>query len=155
MSAPEHLIEMDLRLPVPPETAYAAWTDIALLRRWFGDNVEADVRVGGRYRAENRDGDKVYVHEGHYLALEPNRLVRMSFAVPNAPDNGYTYRDEFIEMRFEPASDGTLLRFANGWNGDAASAADEAAVRAAWAEWLGLMKAQLASPSEHQKGDER
>lgn len=145
MTGPDHVIEIALHLPVPPERAWAAWTDLALLRRWFGDNVEADIRVGGRYRAENRDGDTVYVHEGEYLVLEPPGRLRMSFGVPNAPPNGYAFRDEFIELFFERSCEGgTLLRFVNGWNGDAASAEDEAAVREAWSGWLELMKSALA-----------
>jgi uncharacterized protein YndB with AHSA1/START domain len=142
--APDHTVELELDLQVSPAEAYAAWTEPDLLRRWFGDNIEADIRVGGRYRAENRDGDTVYVHEGEYLALEPGRRVRMSFAVPNAPPNGYAFSDEFIEIRLaETPGGGTRLTFVNGWNGDAASAEDEAAVRAAWQDWLAMMKGAL------------
>ena len=48
----------------PPEKVYAAWTDPQALKRWFAPSddfqtpeVEADVRVGGRYRIVMRSPD--------------------------------------------------------------------------------------------------
>lgn len=151
MAVPQHRIDLGLVLPVPPAEAYAAWTEIERLRRWFGDTVEADIRVGGRYRAENRDGDAVYVHAGQYLVLEPGRRVRMSFGVPDAPAAEQSFSDEFIEARFEAAPGGTLLRFTNGWNGDPIGADGEAAVREAWTQWLGKLARSLAG----EKGEHR
>lgn len=151
MADPQHAIYLQLELAVPPADAYAAWTEIDRLRRWFGDTNEADPCVGGRYRAENRDGSTFYVHDGEYLSLEPGRRVRMSFGVPNAPATGHAFSDEFIEARFEPAPHGTLMRFTNGWNGDPIGVDGVAAVRAAWTEWLGKLEKSLGG----EEGEER
>lgn len=144
----DHAVRIALDLPASPEQVYRAWTDPAWLARWFGDNVEADIRIGGRYRAENRDGDTVYVHEGEYLALEPGRLVRATFGVPNSPATDLAFSDEFIEARLEPSPGGTRLRFTNGWNGDPIGADGEAAVRSAWEEWLGQLAKALRQQGE-------
>jgi uncharacterized protein YndB with AHSA1/START domain len=61
---------------------YAAWTDPAQLREWFGpENVQtrelvADVHAGGTYRWEliNSEGEQMAVH-GQYRELQPGRKI--------------------------------------------------------------------------------
>lgn len=75
-------IRVERTLSAPPERVYAAWTDPALLSRWFCPNpdveldVTADGVVGGRYRV---DMGGRYVAEGTYTALEPARLVAFTW----------------------------------------------------------------------------
>jgi uncharacterized protein YndB with AHSA1/START domain len=53
-SAGEFVVEAHRDLDAPPEVAWRAWTDSAVLRRWWGPTgficptADLDVRVGGR-----------------------------------------------------------------------------------------------------------
>ncbi|GEN79675.1 SRPBCC family protein [Actinotalea fermentans] len=70
-------------LAAPPERVFAAWTDPAVLRRWFCPNpdlaldVEAEARVGGRYRVDMGEGR--FVAEGEYTELVPGRVVAFTW----------------------------------------------------------------------------
>lgn len=70
-------------LSAPPERVFAAWTDPAILRRWYCPNpdlpleVTADVRVGGRYRVDMGGGR--FVAEGEYTELVPGRVVAFTW----------------------------------------------------------------------------
>ncbi|WP_204377012.1 SRPBCC domain-containing protein [Methyloceanibacter methanicus] len=65
---------------------FAAWTQPALLVRWFapGENVvtdvEADIREGGRYRVEALDSDnRPYSISGTYLELVDGERIVLSW----------------------------------------------------------------------------
>lgn len=114
------------------------------MRRWLGQNIEADVRIGGRYRIENDGGDgTIFVHSGEYLVLEPGRRVIQTFkAGPAGSDPGQPspYTNEYLEVQLEPLESGeTELTFTNGWDGEAPSAEDREATREAWSSWLDLL----------------
>lgn len=137
----KHEIAITKRYPAPVGEVYRAWTDPAKMRQWLANRVDADLRVGGRYRFEN-DGDDgaVYVHTGEYLALEPDHRVLQTFRAGNADtDIGAEslYLDEYIEVVLTPVGPNeTSLSFTNGWDGDAMSEADRAATADAWSGWL-------------------
>src|SRR5438874_5772985 len=79
-------LEITRVIKAPRELVYAAWTDPAQLREWFGpENVQtrsfvAEARVGGRLRCELTisDGEEMTVH-GEYHELEPNRKILFSW----------------------------------------------------------------------------
>ena len=134
-----------------PGAVYDAWTKSEQLRLWAGDRVEADARIGGAYRFENRDGGEVHVHTGEYLILEPDRRVRMSFhAGPDHPTPTNNYRNEFIEAALESRPDGcTAMVFTNGWDGDALDPEGMESLRTAWSGWLDrLDSAVVAIPDK-------
>ncbi len=87
---PELTIERDVDLPL--EKAFAAWTDPALLSRWFapGDKMtcraEADVQVGGRYRIAMHDPDTGDDHivSGTYLAVAVNERLTFDWCWLNS-----------------------------------------------------------------------
>ncbi|HTV70322.1 MAG TPA: SRPBCC domain-containing protein [Rhizobiaceae bacterium] len=153
MNDPNHKIIVTRRFKHPAELIYRAWTDPSRMALWAGDAVEADPRVGGSYRFENRDGDKVYVHTGEYLALEPAKRVRMSFRVgPDDPVPDKKYNDEFIEVKLNPLpGDGTEFVFTNGWNGDGMDEEDTEAVRAAWNGWFDKLEICLDTDLKKEK----
>ncbi|MEO3997492.1 SRPBCC domain-containing protein [Mesorhizobium sp. CAU 1732] len=136
---PEHVVRLERVFDASPEALYAAWTDLDLMRRWLGRSVDADVRVGGRFRIES-DGDEgeVYIHSGEYLALEPGKLVKQTFVAEG--HDPYPYADEFIAISFRALPDGdTQLTLVNGWNGDGPGEDGAELVRQGWTLWLDLL----------------
>jgi uncharacterized protein YndB with AHSA1/START domain len=75
-------LEITRFIRAPRERVYAAWTDPAQLKQWFGpETVEtrellADTRIGGKFRwcLTNCDGEEMTLH-GEYRELQPNRKI--------------------------------------------------------------------------------
>jgi glutathione S-transferase len=75
-------LEIKRFIKAPRDRIYAAWTDPAQLKEWFGpENVKtrdlvADVRVGGQFRWDCTDpeGNEVTI-TGEYRELEPGRKI--------------------------------------------------------------------------------
>ncbi len=141
----EHEITLIRRINAPVDAVYAAWTDRSVMRQWLGRKVEADVRVGGRYRIENDGGNgTVLVHMGEYRVLEPDRRIVQTFQAGPAestPAEASPYLDEYLEITFRPlGADQTELTFTNGWNGEPLSEEDRQATSEAWSAWLDLLE---------------
>ncbi|RYZ98760.1 MAG: hypothetical protein EOP11_20255, partial [Proteobacteria bacterium] len=80
------------------ETIYAAWTTPSLIEGWMASHAENALKVGGSYRYEIPGPEgSAFVHQGIFLALEPGRLVRQSFAIESEEEN--PFEKEFIELR--------------------------------------------------------
>ena len=66
----------------PRERVYAAWTDPAQLRQWFGPefvqtrDIIADAREGGEFRWDliNREGKEMTIR-GEFRELQPGRRI--------------------------------------------------------------------------------
>ena len=81
----EGTILASVDIAVPPERVFAALTDGNEIARWWGapdlyttDRWVADLRVGGRWRADGtgRDGKPFFV-EGEFLEIDaPHRIVQ-------------------------------------------------------------------------------
>ena len=75
-------LEIKRLIKAPRDRVYAAWTDPAQLKQWFGpDNVQthdlvADVRVGGTFRWDlsNSEGEKMTCR-GEYRELHPDKKI--------------------------------------------------------------------------------
>lgn len=75
-------LEIKRLIKAPRDRVYAAWTNPAQLRQWFGpENVEtrdlvADVRVGGKFRWDltNSEGEKMTCR-GEYRELQPDKKI--------------------------------------------------------------------------------
>lgn len=82
-TGPQTSLHVERILPGPPENVFAAWTTPEAIQFWFGgagtdvDEVQVDLRVGGRYAIRFRDDDGgETVVTGKYLHVErPRRLV--------------------------------------------------------------------------------
>lgn len=140
MSHPEYSLTITRTLAAPAPALYLAFTEPEVMSRWMG-SVEADVRVGGRYRIESTDPrGETYAMQGEYRVLHPGRQVVMTFLAGLASEIGREpspYVDEFIEITFEPLSDSrTELTLVNGWGGEALVESTLEATRAAWTTWL-------------------
>lgn len=99
-------------LAAPPARVFAAWTDPALIARWFtpmevAEPVAADIdlRVGGRYRIVLRavDGE---CHDvgGEYREVQPARRLVFTWAWASTPT-----RVSLVSVDFEAEGDGTRL----------------------------------------------
>jgi uncharacterized protein YndB with AHSA1/START domain len=69
-------------LQAPAQEVFRAWTDPALLNRWMSIPgagtavIEADPRVGGRFRMQMTTADgQVYLTTGVYREVEPGRRL--------------------------------------------------------------------------------
>lgn len=92
----------------PPREVYAAWTEPAHLKEWWGPEgvacigAEMELRVGGAYRIGNRFSDgKVIWLAGNFEAIEPPRLLMYTWGVEPAPAT------ERVTVRFEARGNGT------------------------------------------------
>jgi uncharacterized protein YndB with AHSA1/START domain len=143
---PEFAVTINRKIGAPFDAVYAAYTQPDKMRGWMGE-VEADVRVGGRYRIRVADGAATYVHQGAYELLEPDRRIVMTFKA--GPEGGPSpasaaQTDEFIELRFIPLGPAeTEVWLLNGWNGEDLSDAGAKALEAAWLGWLGRLDAYV------------
>ena len=146
MKTPEHAITLIRTINTSAEEVYAAWTNPDVMRRWMGRQVDADVRIGGKYRIENgAEGGETYVHKGEYRVLEPGMRIVQTFSAGRTepdPDAVSPYRDEFLEIRLHPLGPSTTeLTLVNGWDGEGMDEEGKAAVGEAWAAWLALLEA--------------
>jgi uncharacterized protein YndB with AHSA1/START domain len=83
MTSDPRVLRLERVLDGPPERIFAAWTDPAVLRRWWAAerdwecaDASADVRVGGRYHLSMRDTTGgVRSVAGEYLEVDPPRRL--------------------------------------------------------------------------------
>ena len=121
------------RLNAAPAKVYAAWTDSAKLKQWFGpdsgavERAETDLRVGGRYVVVfyTEDGEEHHV-SGSYREVVPNKKLVFTWAWRSTPE-----RESLVTVLIKPDGDGSLLtliheqffdeaardRHAFGWTG--------------------------------------
>jgi glutathione S-transferase len=80
----EQNLKLEIRrvIKAPRDRVYAAWTDPAQLKQWFGpENVQtrglvADARVGGEFRWDlvNSEGEEMTMR-GEFRELQPGKKV--------------------------------------------------------------------------------
>ena len=83
MSDDPRVLRLERLLAAPPERIFAAWTDPALLRRWWAaaqgwttPEATVDVRVGGAYRLSMQGTDGIVrTVAGEYLEVDPPRRL--------------------------------------------------------------------------------
>ena len=100
------------RLNAAPTKVYAAWTDPEKMMRWWGPDdskgtvhVEADVRVGGRFRVVTHaaNGEEHDVR-GVYREVVPDERLVFTWAWRTTPE-----RESLVTVALESDGDGTLL----------------------------------------------
>ena len=134
----DRTIELETTVQAPPETVFRALTDAGELARWFPSSAESDPRPGGAftYRFEFDDASRNHTYSGRYLELVPGGHV----AYPWQGALGETR----VDIRLEPAAEGTLVRLVHsGWGEGAAWDESLALHRQGWRGFLDNLKSFL------------
>jgi uncharacterized protein YndB with AHSA1/START domain len=126
----ERALEIERRVPAPPETVFSYFTDPEKHQLWQGVAAELDARPGGRYLVHFSERGRV---RGEYLVVDPPRRLVLTWgwegdeAIPQQI-TAITPGSSTVEIEFVPDGDETVLRlrhsglppddsfFAMGWN---------------------------------------
>jgi uncharacterized protein YndB with AHSA1/START domain len=98
----------------PRARVYAAWTDPAQLKQWWGPesvrtrNFAADVRVGGKYRWDliNQEDEEMSVF-GEYRELVPEKKIVFSWKWDD--DQSWENRTSIVTVELSDHGGGTEL----------------------------------------------
>jgi uncharacterized protein YndB with AHSA1/START domain len=99
----------------PRERVYAAWTDPAQLREWFGlervrtRNISVDPRVGGEFRWDltDPDGEEMTAF-GEYRELIPNKKIVFTWKWDD--DEAWENHNSTVTIELSDRDGGTELR---------------------------------------------
>ena len=108
-------LEIKRLIKAPRDRVYAAWTDPAQLKQWFGpENVQtrqlvADTRVGGKFVWDliNSDGEKMTMR-GEYRELQPGKRIVFSWQWQD--DEDWENHISIVTVELADAEGGTELR---------------------------------------------
>ncbi len=108
-------LEIKRLIKAPRDRVYAAWTDPAQLKEWFGpesiqtQDFVADVRVGGKFRWDlrNSEGETVTCL-GEYRELQPDRKI--VFTWQWADDETWENHVSVVTVELQDREGGTELR---------------------------------------------
>ena len=114
MSTQQHTkpsLTLKRRIKASPEKIFAAWTEPQKMMMWFGpenvetEEVEADVRVGGRFRVKMLENTGDW-HEvsGVYKEIVENAKLVFSWAWITTPE-----RESQVTVTLKPDGEQTIL----------------------------------------------
>jgi len=114
-SAENASLEIKRFINAPPARVYAAWTDPAQLKEWFGPvwvrtcELVAEPRVGGTFRWDviNCDGKEVTT-QGEYRQLIPGKKI--VFTWKHCDDELWENRVSIVTVEISDLNGGTDLR---------------------------------------------
>src|SRR4051794_14517144 len=113
----ESLVQLTRVLRAPPAKVFAAWTEPALLERWWtgvGGWVEAkaevDLRLGGRYHLSMRD-ERGALHGvvGTYTQIAPAERLGFTWTWENDPPVMHGSEGSLVDLALREEADGTRL----------------------------------------------
>ena len=122
----EDLVQLTRVLRAPPGKVFAAWTDPALLERWWtgvGGWVDAkadvDLRVGGRYHLSMRD-ERGALHGviGVYTEVVPIERLAFTWTWDNEPSVMRGSEGSLVDIVLRGAPDGTQVALTHTGLGD-------------------------------------
>ena len=108
-------LEIKRVIKAPRARVYAAWTDPAQLREWFGPenvqtrNLVAETRVGGKFRWDviSAEGEKMTLR-GEYRELQPDRKIVFTWQWED--DEDWENHNSVVTVELKDADGGTELR---------------------------------------------
>jgi uncharacterized protein YndB with AHSA1/START domain len=97
------------------DRVYAAWTDPAQLKKWFGPenvktrNLIADARVGGEFRWDltDQEGKEITI-SGEYRELEPGKKIVFTWRLEE--DEDWINDNSIVTVEFFDRKGGTEIR---------------------------------------------
>ena len=102
------IVRISRHLSAPPPIVFAHWTDPSSMARWLSPTgeaeVEADVRVGGRFTVVMLGEGMRLRHTGESLAIEPPRRLSFTWVSPFTGDE-----PSVVTVELVPSGDGTVL----------------------------------------------
>jgi uncharacterized protein YndB with AHSA1/START domain len=116
MAATEKLsLEVKRFIRASRDRVYAAWTDSAQLKEWFGpENVKtrdliADARVGGQFRWDLTDpqGKEITI-SGEYREVEPGKKIVFTWTLEK--DEDWKKHSSIVTVKFLDREGGTEIR---------------------------------------------
>src|SRR5262245_3221633 len=96
-------VRLEIRINASPDTVFALLTDLARMKTWLAEFVDADPRPGGLFRISGPAGVSI---EGTYLEVVPNRKVVFTWGGVEGLKPGQST----VEFAIEPDGAGTLVR---------------------------------------------
>jgi uncharacterized protein YndB with AHSA1/START domain len=107
-------LEIKRLIKAPRDRVYAAWTDPAQLKQWFGpEKVQtreliADARVGGKFRWDltNPEGEKMTCR-GEYRELQPDKKIIFTWQWED--DETWEKHTSVVTVELADADGGTEL----------------------------------------------
>lgn len=124
---------------VGPSEAIRAFTEPALLREWWGGQLEIEPEPGGAYVV--RFESQGWTLRGQVLSYDPESELSFTWAWDHQPDD--PVRE--VKVRAKPADDGTSLTVEHGPHGDSESEQEEAVGhREGWEHFLPRLAASVA-----------
>ena len=114
-SAENTSLEIKRFINAPPARVYAAWTDPAQLKEWFGPvwvrtcELVAEPRVGGKFRWDviSCDGEEVTI-QGEYREVVPGKKI--VFTWKHCDDELWENRISIVTVGISDRIGGTELR---------------------------------------------
>jgi uncharacterized protein YndB with AHSA1/START domain len=97
----------------PPDRVFAAWTDPAILVKWWGPEgfntpeCAMDVRAGGAWRTKMVGPDGAHSVSGVYREITPPRRLVFTWAWEQDGNRGH---ETVVDVTFEPVTGGTRMR---------------------------------------------
>jgi len=128
----ENSISIDKIFRAAPEKVWNAWTDPAMVMRWFGSDprgkvlkASLDVEPGGRFEVTFANSDQTeHTCSGVYSVVEEFKMLKFSWSWRSEPgvESFVTIRlsgdGEYTRMQFEHANFGFASQhsYLEGWN---------------------------------------
>ena len=108
-------LEIRRLIKAPRDRVYAAWTDPAQLKQWFGPegvqthDLIAESHVGGKFRWDlsNSEGEKMTV-SGEYRELQPGKKIVFTWQWQD--DETWENHFSVVTVELDDAGGGTELR---------------------------------------------
>ena len=108
-------LEIKRFIRAPRDRVYAAWSDPAQLKKWFGPenvktrNLIADVRVGGQFRWDCTDPEgKEVTISGEYRELQPDKKIVFTWRLEDNED--WKNHSSIVTVEFFDRQGGTEIR---------------------------------------------
>jgi uncharacterized protein YndB with AHSA1/START domain len=107
-------LEIKRLIKAPRDRVYAAWTDPAQLKQWFGpENVQtreliAEARAGGKFRWDltNSEGEKMTCR-GEYRELQPGKKIVFTWQWDD--DETWENHTSIVTVELDDVAGGTEL----------------------------------------------